>query len=229
MISGITITGKQLWTINVGMNIRAGAHDTQMSVYDFDGDGKASWGSKPRQAPRMDRRLSKEGPGGRRRQQQGLPRCSRYGLGGPEWFTIFDGATGAELDTIEYPVLYAHYANWGDSNGNRSHRYTGGFAFVKDAPAGGGAAVANGLPSAISGRGYYTYLTMSAMTSGMGVGEKLGLRQHYTDPQWRWRPLMHGRRCGRDGAQEIIPAQGRSTATEPSSVTREWAMAMPCT
>jgi len=35
------MAGKTLWTINVGMNIRSGAHDTQMSVFDFDGDGKA--------------------------------------------------------------------------------------------------------------------------------------------------------------------------------------------
>ena len=89
-------------------------------------------------------------------------------LGGPEWFTVFDGATGAELDTIEYPVLYASHS-WGDTNGNRSHRYTGGFAFVKDVPAGGGAGVANGLPSAISGRGYYTVLTVSAMSYRNGV------------------------------------------------------------
>ncbi len=29
-----------MWRIDMGYNIRAGAHDTQMQVYDFDGDGK---------------------------------------------------------------------------------------------------------------------------------------------------------------------------------------------
>jgi len=60
--------------------------------------------------------------------------------------TVFSGATGEELDTIAYPVLYGS-RNWGDSNGNRGQRFTGGFAFVKDVPAGGGAGVANGLPA----------------------------------------------------------------------------------
>ena len=35
------LTGKRLWRINLGRNIRAGAHYTQFLVYDFDGDGKA--------------------------------------------------------------------------------------------------------------------------------------------------------------------------------------------
>lgn len=33
--------GKQLWRVNLGRNIRAGAHYTQFMVYDLDGDGKA--------------------------------------------------------------------------------------------------------------------------------------------------------------------------------------------
>ncbi len=33
--------GTQLWRIDLGVNIRAGAHYTQFPVYDFDGDGKA--------------------------------------------------------------------------------------------------------------------------------------------------------------------------------------------
>lgn len=34
-------SGKRLWRIDLGKNIRAGAHYTQFIVYDFDGDGKA--------------------------------------------------------------------------------------------------------------------------------------------------------------------------------------------
>lgn len=30
-----------MWRINLGRNIRAGAHYTQFMVYDLDGDGKA--------------------------------------------------------------------------------------------------------------------------------------------------------------------------------------------
>jgi len=64
---------------------------------------------------------------------------------------------------MEYPVLYGSVNNWGDSNGNRSHRFNGGFAFVKDA------GVANGLPSIITERGYYTRMTISALTFRSGV------------------------------------------------------------
>jgi rhamnogalacturonan endolyase len=35
------MNGKFLWEINLGKNIREGAHYTQFMVYDFDGDGKA--------------------------------------------------------------------------------------------------------------------------------------------------------------------------------------------
>ena len=33
--------GTRLWSVNLGPNIRAGAHYTQFLVYDFDGDGRA--------------------------------------------------------------------------------------------------------------------------------------------------------------------------------------------
>jgi hypothetical protein len=36
-----TQAGSRLWRIDLGRNIRAGAHYTQFLVYDFDGDGKA--------------------------------------------------------------------------------------------------------------------------------------------------------------------------------------------
>lgn len=35
------LNGERLWRINMGRNIRAGAHYTQFMVYDFDGDGRA--------------------------------------------------------------------------------------------------------------------------------------------------------------------------------------------
>ena len=36
-----TLDGQKLWRIDLGQNIRAGAHYTQFMVYDFDKDGKA--------------------------------------------------------------------------------------------------------------------------------------------------------------------------------------------
>lgn len=34
------LDGTQLWRIDMGYNIRAGQHDTQLNVADFDGDGE---------------------------------------------------------------------------------------------------------------------------------------------------------------------------------------------
>lgn len=41
IIDAYTLEGTLLWRVNVGYNIRAGAHDTQLVVADFDLDGKA--------------------------------------------------------------------------------------------------------------------------------------------------------------------------------------------
>ena len=41
IIQAYKLNGTMLWEINLGLNIREGAHYTQFLVYDFDGDGKA--------------------------------------------------------------------------------------------------------------------------------------------------------------------------------------------
>ncbi|HWU14824.1 MAG TPA: hypothetical protein VN157_12545, partial [Caulobacter sp.] len=40
-LDAYTLEGQRLWRIDLGRNIRAGAHYTQFQVYDYDGDGKA--------------------------------------------------------------------------------------------------------------------------------------------------------------------------------------------
>ncbi len=40
------LSGRLLWRLDMGVNIRAGAHYTQFMVYDFDGDGKAEMAVK---------------------------------------------------------------------------------------------------------------------------------------------------------------------------------------
>jgi hypothetical protein len=214
MISAYKMDGTPLWTINVGTNIRAGAHDTQMSVFDFDGDGKAELGIKTAPGTKDGTgAFLKTGPaaGADNSKDYRIPRGMV--LTGPEWYTVFDGTTGAERATIEYPVLYASTPDWGDPtsngqpSGNRSHRYNGGFAFVKDN------GVANGLPSIITQRGYYTRLTVSALTYRGGVLAK----------NWVFDSDVTGNGAAagqgdhscmaadvdNDGAQEIIP--GAST------------------
>jgi hypothetical protein len=165
-IDGIKLDGTRLWRIDVGQNIRAGAHDTQFSVYDFDGDGKAEVAFKT--APG-----TKDGKGNylHTGPAAGADNTADYrdatqgvALGGPEWLTVFSGSTGEELATVEYPVPYGTVAGasavWGDATGNRSHRYNGGVSFVSDTGVG---KTATGRPSIITQRGHYARLTISAL------------------------------------------------------------------
>lgn len=41
VIDAYKLDGTRLWRVDLGKNIRAGAHYTQFMVYDLDGDGKA--------------------------------------------------------------------------------------------------------------------------------------------------------------------------------------------
>ena len=211
IIDGIKFDGTRLWRIDVGQNIRAGAHDTQLSAYDFDGDGKCELAIKTGPGTKDGKgNFLAKGPAKGVDNSQDLRGDRGITLGGPEWMTVFSGVDGSELDTIEYPVLYGS-GDFGDSNGNRSQRFTGGFAFVKDVPAAGGAGVANGLPSIISGRGYYARTTVSAMTYRNGVMAKNWVFDYPSCYGGTTKPIGCGdHSCmaadvDGDGAQEIIP------------------------
>lgn len=49
------LDGRLLWRLDMGVNIRAGAHYTQFIVYDFDGDGKAEMSVKTAPGTKMTR------------------------------------------------------------------------------------------------------------------------------------------------------------------------------
>ncbi len=49
------ISGRLLWRLDLGVNIRSGAHYTQFIVYDFDGDGKAEMALKTAPGTKMTR------------------------------------------------------------------------------------------------------------------------------------------------------------------------------
>ena len=141
-----TLTGKRLWRINMGQNIRAGQHYTQMCVADFDCDGKAELITKTADG-------TKDGTGktigdGSKSYANG----KGYILEGPEYLSLFEGQTGKCLDTIDYPVPRGKVNDWGDNYGNRVDRMNSGIAYLDGVH-----------PSAIYGRGYYTRLTWSAV------------------------------------------------------------------
>ncbi len=148
LIDCYRLDGTKLWRINLGRNIRAGAHYTQFMVYDFDGDGKAEMICKT--APG-----TKDGNGKNVIMGSDDPSASYINskgqiISGPEYLTVFNGLTGAEINTIAYnPPRTAHAftsSDWGDSYGGRSERYLAGVAYLDGQK-----------PSAVFCRGYYTH------------------------------------------------------------------------
>lgn len=133
------LNGKQLWRIDLGRNIRAGAHYTQFMVYDFDGDGKAEMICKTADGTK-DGTGKVIGDG-----SKSYSNSDGYILDGPEYLTVFNGQTGAAMDTISYTPARGTVNSWGDKYGNRVDRFLAGVAYL------------NGkTPSVIMCRGYYT-------------------------------------------------------------------------
>lgn len=137
--------GTFLWRISLGRNIRAGAHYTQFMVYDLDGDGKAEVAFKT-----ADGTIDGTGkvigdPNADYRNSAGRI------LSGPEFLTVFEGATGKELVTIPYNPPRGNVSDWGDGYGNRVDRFLAGIAYLDGKH-----------PSLILARGYYTRTVITA-------------------------------------------------------------------
>ncbi|ANZ41597.1 hypothetical protein BBK82_42260 [Lentzea guizhouensis] len=229
------LDGTLLHRIDLGVNIRAGAHYTQFLVHDFDRDGRAELMTKtapgtrdgrgrhvtmPREDVRAgyshadDHRLSPEGyrqhlvevfrgwhrhpevVAGRwpatleqafglepryayplteqdasalvdhfmdvyapsRSANNRLRQFAGFIIDGPEYLTVFDGATGRELQTVRYEpgrtddgLMWGDYAMSRIEPGNRVDRFLSGVAHLDGE-----------RPSAIFARGYYTRSTVAA-------------------------------------------------------------------
>jgi hypothetical protein len=240
------LDGTLRYRIDLGVNIRAGAHYTQFLVYDFDGDGRSEMMFKTAPGtkiirydkhgnvvsqryitlPRQDRRAGvshsddyrfsaedyyqyvvelflgwhehPEVVAGRwpatleeafgiepaydyplsrpdaealadhfmdvyapaRSARNDLRTFEGFIITGPEYLTVFDGASGRERQTIHYkPERFDDGLMWGDyalsriEPGNRVDRFLSGVAYLDGR-----------RPAAIFARGYYTRTTMVAYT-----------------------------------------------------------------
>jgi rhamnogalacturonan endolyase len=284
------LDGALRYRVDLGVNIRAGAHYTQFLVYDFDGDGRAEMmfktapGTKvityrpngkvagerfitmPKQDVRAgfshhdDYRLSAQGyyehivrmfrgwhehpevvagrwpatleeafgieprhsyplsragaealadhfidvyaPG--RSSRNALRAFEGFIVDGPEYLTVFDGATGGELQTIRYqPERTDDGLMWGDyalpriEPGNRVDRFLAAVAYLDGAH-----------PAAIFARGVYTRTTLIAYT---WTGKRLK-KVWYVDSDWvpmtnPFNDSPHGR-DGTDPEYAKITTQG---------------------
>jgi rhamnogalacturonan endolyase len=169
LIDAYKIDGSRLWRIDLGRNIRAGAHYTQFIVYDLDGDGRAELACKTADGT-VDGVGAVSGDGTKDYRSLLVPtdgiqvaatNDARYGkvLAGPEYFTIFDGLTGAARATTDYIPSRDPIDGWGgvggngnnDNNGNRGDRMLAAVAYVDGR-----------LPSVIMARGYYGRSVLAA-------------------------------------------------------------------
>ena len=139
------LSGKLLWRINLGRNIRAGAHYTQFMVFDFDGDGKAEVVMKTADG-------TVDGTGKVIGDAQADYRSEQGRiLTGPEYLTVFNGLTEEAMQTIDYVPERGNLMDWGDSRGNRSDRFLACVAYL------------DGIhPSVVMCRGYYTRTVLAA-------------------------------------------------------------------
>ena len=118
------LNGTRLWRIDLGRNIRAGAHYTQFMVYDFDGDGRAEVMCKTADGTRSGTGQVIGNASADHRNSSG------YILAGPEFLTVFNGQTGAVLATANYVPARGNVGDWGDTYGNRVDRFLAGVAYL---------------------------------------------------------------------------------------------------
>jgi hypothetical protein len=166
------LDGTMLWRVDLGKNIRAGAHYTQFLVYDFDGDGRAEMVC--RTAPGSIDGLgdcillgSDKCDANYRQENSNTSGSNRNGfiISGPEYLTLFDGLTGKNLHTIPFSPARGTVSSWGDNWGNRVDRFLACVAYLDGVH-----------PSAVMCRGYYE---KAAMTAYDVVKKKLVQRWAY--------------------------------------------------
>ena len=147
-IDAYKLDGTRLWRIDMGKNIRAGAHYTQFQVYDYDGDGKAEMIVKT-----ADGTIDGTGKAIGDKSKDYRDAGGTI-LKGPEYLTVFRGVDGAAITTVEYQPsrdINQHVKGkngkgyWGDNYGNRCERYIAATAYLDGVH-----------PSALFIRGYYS-------------------------------------------------------------------------
>ena len=175
--------GRLLWRVDMGINIRSGAHYVPFIFYDLDGDGRAEFIVRTSDGtrdglghtigdPQADYRCRGRGGSGAqgndawgndgaadspvpeqewgRYNQSGRPMTGRI-LSGNEYLTVFNGLTGAAMDTKPYTPARGDLSSWGDNYANRSDRFLAAVAYLDGRRA-----------SAVFCRGYYTRTVVAA-------------------------------------------------------------------
>ena len=172
--------------IDLGVNIRSGAHYTQFQVWDYDGDGKAEIAAKTADGSTIyasedgtDQTLyqvdgaqyvgacdNTELPTNVVSEENDYRNTSGYILSGSEYFTMFNPEEGTILDTVDYTPSRGTVSKWGDAYGNRVDRFLSATAYLDGEH-----------PFAVMCRGYYTRTALTAYgvkdTDEDGIGDTI--------------------------------------------------------
>jgi rhamnogalacturonan endolyase len=186
------LDGTLLWTINLGHNVREGAHYTQFLVYDFDGDGRAEFVCKTADgttdgtgtvigdanAHWLTPESAGEKPGSVATPRAEGRSLAGFIMSGPEYLTVFDGLTGKALATTTYlpqrapgndnPTPEQQKEIWGDDHANRIDRFLAGVAYLDGE-----------RPSIVMARGYYTRTVLAAWDFRAGRDGKSKLKSRW--------------------------------------------------
>lgn len=158
------LDGTFLWGIDVGPNITMDV-EINIAAFDFDGDGKAEVFMRT-----SDNTVFGDGKSVGDRDGDGETNY-RYSIGGdgfmnagPEYLSLIDGETGAELDWV-YFIARGQSTDWGDDYGHRANKFFFGAPYLDGVK-----------PSIFIGRGIYTQTKMATYDV---VNKKLV-------PRWTW-------------------------------------------
>ena len=222
ILEALRVDGTSLWRINLGRNIRSGAHYTPFIVADLNGDGCAELVVRTSDGtidgtgivlgdPDADHRRHPDtlayqannnpceqfrGPGWPNHMDRKAPRGG-FIYKGPEWLTCFDGTTGRALSTVDYIPERGDLRDWGDNYANRSDRFLAACGYLDGEHL-----------SAIFCRGYYTRSVIAAYDFD---GTELKVRWVFDTNAPEWASYAgqgnHNLRIGdvdSDGCDEIL-------------------------
>ncbi|MCF7805915.1 MAG: T9SS type A sorting domain-containing protein [Candidatus Marinimicrobia bacterium] len=203
ILEGFELDGTSMWRIELGNNIRSGAHYTQFMVYDLDSDGQAEIAVKtaPGTIDGQGNYLSTGPAADDDDSAEYVDNDGRIVYPSPEYLTVFEGATGKELQTKLYIPQYDFKSNpegfWGDDYGNRSERYLAAVGYFDGKS-----------PSLMMSRGYYEGYVLAAWDWD---GENLTHRWSFEAQPWSSDPYggqgNHNLSVGdvdEDGKDEIM-------------------------
>lgn len=174
-LEGYTLDGDFLWRIDLGKNIREGAHYTPFIVYDLNNDGFAEIAVRTAEGTidGIGNIIGDVNGDGKTNYVNSTGRI----LSGPEFISVFDGKTGKELARENY-IARGSVTDWGDNYGNRVDRFLMGVAYLDGEN-----------PSLIICRGYYNgrssykgQTVLTAMDYNAGVLTK----------KWTFRAVQDG-------------------------------------